>query len=276
MNYGLDIDREIREQSDEDWVGGVAPLTCLGFIPEELREQYLPVGEVQRGKEDTMDCASRAPINILEAKFTYAYQNDLFSFEQTRFLRTNGYIANNRVVFSDAFIAIKSGTTRTGNSLKAPLEAIRKNGLIPKHLLPLLPDMSWSEYHDPDRISLYMEQLGKKFLTHFQINYEKVYDIPKWQGEYFLVVGGFAWSIPQEGVYPPVDSRPNHAFVLYKTPKYYAFDNYIDSVDGDFIKKLDPAYKFLDYGYNVVIRNPIQLSLWERILNFFSKFLKQG
>lgn len=74
-NTGIDFRKEELEQSEEDWVFGAWTLSCLAKIPLELREKYLPKGEVQRGREDMMDCATRGPINILEAKFTWLLEN---------------------------------------------------------------------------------------------------------------------------------------------------------------------------------------------------------
>src|SRR3990167_1155218 len=134
-NYGLNLQREHEEnaQADENWtLGNAGELSDIAIIPEEEREKYLPVGEVQRGAEDMMDCASRSVCNILETKFNWLLRNKELSFGNEQWLRENGYVQYNSVEFSDAFVAILSGTTRQGNSLKAPLDAVRKNGLIPK------------------------------------------------------------------------------------------------------------------------------------------------
>ena len=64
-----------------------------------------------------------------------------------------------------------------------------------------------------------------------------------------------------------------------KTPKHTIFDNYIDSVDNDFIKKLSSDYIFLDYGYRVYISenklgttySVVQKSLWKTIIDFVIK-----
>jgi len=40
-----------------------------------------------------------------------------------------------KVILNNAFVEILSGTTKTGNSLKAPLDTIRLYGVIPTHFL---------------------------------------------------------------------------------------------------------------------------------------------
>lgn len=279
MNSHFNLEKEKADVRDEDHVFGAtdgASIPCISAsMPEHQRVKYLPAGEVQRGKEDTMDCASRSPVNILETKFTYLLQNGLLTEDNEQFLRDNGYVVNERVVFSDAFIAITSGTTRSGNSLKAPCEAIRVHGLIPKPMLPLEKTMTFDEYHNPMRITQDMYDLGEEFKRRFKIKYARVYaenfkdvlhtDMPS--------VAGFAWTRPNEdGEYPPSDNQPNHAFMVFETPLSLIFDNYYDVVDGDFIKKLTENYRFYHYGYRIYIESqvssPIRTTLLERLLDY--------
>ena len=269
-NFGLNLTKEKAEQSNADWKFGSIP-SCLAFIPEEQRFDYLPKGELQKGVEDFMDCASRGPLNILETKFTYLIRNKKLSFQNEMWLKEMGYTTNNGVEFSDAFVAINSGTTREGNSLKAPLEAIRKQGLIPKSLLPAKLDMTWEVYHNPERITSFMQKLGMEFTQRFYINYEKVYekDYTKLLRQDMLDVAGFAWPEPIDEEYPRVDMTPNHCFVAIKNAAYFIFDNYIDQTDGDWIKKLASDYSLLSYGYRLSInqkaitpQKPFNLSQW--------------
>src|SRR5438105_12038879 len=174
-NYGFNPALEKAHQSDIDWVFGAESLPCIALIPEADRQKYLPDGELQNLGDEKMDCATRGPTNIYEAKFTYLYQTGKLQAENKKWFENNGYIVNSRVVFSDAFNAIKSGTTRAGNSMIAPLDSIHSHGLIPKALLPQLP--SFDENYDPARITRSMEQLGEQFLMRFLLNYERVYEI---------------------------------------------------------------------------------------------------
>lgn len=282
-NYGLNIELELQQQTIDDWEFGAASQPCIALIPKNERAGFMPYGEVQRSDiDDMMDCASRAPINILEAKFTWLVRRGGISPENIKWLADNGYLKNRgseiSVEFSDAFIAINSGTTRSGNSLKAPLEAIRTQGLIPKSMLPLERTMTWEQYHDPKRITKKMIALGKEFASknagRFIINYDRVFEPNYGQvlEDDMIDVAGYAWPVPKDGEYPRVDARPNHAFAALNVPRYFIFDNYIDSVDKDFVKKLADNYDLLDYGYRIFLREnapPGQRSLWGWIKNFF-------
>ena len=283
-NYGLNWELEKLQESKEDWVfGAVSPVCLAEGLSELQRDVFLPKGEVQRGAEDTMDCATRGPINILEIKFNYLVNNKVISKRGFKFLYDNGYInRSNRIEFSDAFIAIKSGTTRNGNSMKAPLEAIRLYGLIPKSMLPLEKWMTFEDYHKEERITEEMEDLGQEFRKHFNINYEKVYEknLDELLERDIINMAGYAWDRPVNGEYLRSENRPNHVFVGIRKPRTYIFDNYIDSVDGDFIKKLAPDYDFLDYGYRIIISEnktgEVKQSWWEIIINFIKKLWQKN
>ncbi len=253
-NTGFDLKREQAEQDGTEWPLGSVP-SCIAEIPEEQRAKYLPAGERQNIGNEKMDCATRGPVNILETKFDYLFNRQLLSFENEYWLRENGYV-DDGVKFSDRFISILSGTTSQGNSMKAPLDAIRKNGLIPKSMFPQVE--SFEEYYDASKITQKMKDLGKEFLKRFIINYEKVLekDFGTLLHKDLLDVAGYAWPEPVNGEYPRSDNTANHVFVLYKTPKYYAFDNYID-FNNDFSKKLSSTFDFLGYGYRLLINNEV-------------------
>jgi len=253
-NYGIDLEKEDRDRKLEDHIFGARSKECVAEIPEYERTYSLPTGEVQRGQEDFQDCATRAPLNILEAKLNWLIRGGFLPKAQEDFLRENGYVTK-RVELSDRFVAMNSGTTRRGNSLIAPLDAIRKQGLIPKSMLPASFSMTWDGYHNPELITPKMRALGKEFLKHFSLNYERVqeYDMLKFLERDMIITAGYAWPRPIKGEYPRVERRPNHAWVNYKLPPFYAFDNYIDPTDGDFIKKLARNYDFWKYGYRLII-----------------------
>ena len=257
QNRGLNLAKELQDQSPEDWEYFGGSLPDLAYIPELEREFYLPKGELQNIGEEKMDCASRAPLNVLEAKLNWLLKNKKLSLENEIWLKANKYVGESGVELSDAFVAINSGTTPQGNSLKAPLEAIRKQGVIPKSVLPQAN--TWEEHHDPQRITGVMTELGLEFTRRLFINYQKVYekDFDELLAEDFLIVGGYAWPQPIEGEYPPVSDAPNHAFIAHRRPRYYVFDNYLDYVDQDFIKKLSPKYDLLDYGYRLTINKQV-------------------
>lgn len=271
--------KELQEQTTEDWVfGAISPVCLSDAMQPNERVNFLPTGEVQRGVEDTMDCASRAPINILETKFNWLLTNNKLLPENKQWFVDNGYVTETGITFSDAFVAINSGTTQNGNSLKAPLEAIRKQGLIPKTMLPLETHMTFAEYHNPARITPAMRKLGKEFTKRFTINYDRVDtdDFEVLLTTDLLNVAGYAWPTPVNGAYPYTNARPNHAFILFQLPMSYAFDNYYDIVDNDFIKKLEKNYLFFRYGYRVIISKQttqVNQSWWQKLLQLITRLL---
>ena len=90
--YGFNLELEKAHSKPEDYVFGAFSLPDMAQIPEEEREKYLPKGELQNIGEEKMDCASRAPLNILEAKFNYLIRNGKLSAENVEWLYNNGYI----------------------------------------------------------------------------------------------------------------------------------------------------------------------------------------
>jgi hypothetical protein len=252
INNGLNLDLERAQQDGSEWQFGAFSKPSLVSIPRSEREQYLPIGETQfDAYGDFQDCATRSPINHLEALFTYHYQHGI-SPENEAWLDEQGYAQNGTVTFSDRFIAKLSGTTHSGNSLKAPLDAIHSYGLIPKKRLPKTDTMTWDDYYAP--ISQELINLGEEFKRRFVIEYEQVHraHFADLLNDDMIGVAAHAWPIPVNGIYPETDGPINHAFVLYNLPAYQAYDNYMEA-PGDFTKNLSPAYTFFDYGYRVYI-----------------------
>lgn len=259
MSRGLDLAKERAQQDGTEWRFGAMSAPGLIAIPLEDRPAYLPKGERQNIGEEKNDCATRAPINSLEEQLNYGFRNKLFKPANLKFLEQ--YLEDGRIVLSDRFIAIKSGTDPLrGNSLKAPHQAIRTYGVIPKRMFPQVA--SRAEYYDASRITPAMEALGREFADRFTVNYEQVdtAHIPYLlKDEDGLTVALYAWPKPATGVYPRVELDENHAAKLFD-PKILCFDNYEDwnaqntaQVPGDFIKHLAKDYRFYPYAYRIFI-----------------------
>lgn len=275
INPNFNLERELAERTPADWTFGALSEPSLVTIPESERLAYLPVGELQfDAKVDFTDCASRSPVNHLESLFTYHYHHAMKP-ENKAWMEAKGYLQNGMVTFSDRFIAVLSGTTHQGNSLKSPVDAIYSKGLIPKSLLPKEDWMGWDDYYNLAAITPALIDLGKEFLKHFTINYEQVAQInfEEVLKDDMLGVAGFAWNPPIDGVYHSSSTFFNHAFLVYSLPKYQVYDNYLDNnTQGDFTKNLAPDYTLYDYGYRVYISAeavaPAQVHLFLKNLGF--------
>ena len=254
-NYGFLPELEKAHRSEKDWIFGAKDEVLSGIAEGINFEEYFPKGEVQRGIEDFMDCATRGPMNILETKLTYAIKKNIFSPETIQWLRNKGYCDEfGNVELSDRFNAILSNTTRSGNSMKAPIESIRVDGIIPKSMLPKEDNMTWDMYHDKTKITQAMRDLGQEFKTKVLINYQIVdqtffKDVQKYD---MINVALFAWPNPINGVYQRVEYTLNHVVAKFKDFYHYIFDNYIEGPD-DFIKQLAPDYNMYGVGYRIII-----------------------
>ncbi len=269
MSRGLNLALELEHQNGSEHVFGALSQPGIVSIPILERQNYLPVGELQNIGQEKFWCATADNLNMLAALFTYHYQHDMHP-DNKKWLRDNGYTRYDKVDFSDSFIAILSGTTREGNSLIAPLRAIRANGLIPKQMLPQLN--GFDETYDPKRITQAMKDLGQELKRRFDLKYEQVQSIHFLDVLQDEMIGCalFAWPIPVNGVYTSDRTDFNHAIALI-SPEIDAFDNYEES-EGDFIKRLSRDYAFYPYGYRVFIaaENPNataeQIALYQRLI----------
>lgn len=290
INNGLRLDLEAAEQDGSEKVFGALSQPGIANIPAEQREMYLPGGEKQYATEDSQSCVSFAICNALEMQFTWLVKNNKLSAPNLTWLQENGYITpEGRAEFSDRWIAIKSNTTKTGNSLIAPLRAVREFGMIPDSLFPAPTDFTFDQYHDKTKLTQKMSEMGKGFKERFEVNYEQVKSSHMAEAlkDDPLVVAAYGWPFPENGVYPPSDYPFNHAFILYALPKFQAFDQYLDEGrEGDFTKNLSPNYIFYQHGYRLFISkenisptDSITLSLWQQLLNLLlelEKWLKEN
>ena len=253
MNHTFNEQKERDEQRGDEWMFG-AIQTDLAAVPLTERIAYLPAGMVQfNNVMDTNGCVSRTFLNNLEEKLDYFYDKGMHLMLQ-KWFNENGYRVNGKFALCDAYIEILSGTTPTGNSMKAPLDAIRKFGVIPAKYLPLEDGMSWEQYMNPARIIKAHKYLGAEFLRRITIGYEKVMIEQFFNATTLdsLIVALRAWSTPIDGVYPKIEGAFGHV-TLRISNEIDAFDTYIP-----FIKRLARDYIFFEYGYSlsITMQNP--------------------
>lgn len=264
----FDVVREIEEQRGDEWVYG-AVATDLAAVPLNFRTQYLPTGVLQFNNiMDTNGCASRGPLNILETKLDYFWDNGMHPAIK-QWCTDNGYRVNGKFALCDAFIEILSGTRSNGNSLKAPVEAVRAYGVIPAYLIPLEDGMTFDQYMNPARVTAAHKKLGAEFLRRITLNYEQV-PVARFSEAVeadLLDVALHGYGPLINGMYYPTDEQINHVVARF-TNEIDVFDNY-----ESFIKRLDKGYKFFDWGYSLSItaQNPAPeevLTVWQTLLKF--------
>lgn len=95
-------------------------------IPNGDWTPYLPEGEVQYGREDSMSCVSFAVLNCIEAQ--------------------EFFLTGKRVNYSDRWLAVASGTMRNGNWLQSVADAIRDYGLVKEESWPTPANYTWDQY----------------------------------------------------------------------------------------------------------------------------------
>jgi len=222
MNYGL-INKPYN--STDDWFKGVS--RSNNVIVNEAGDwtDFLPPVEYQSGFGfDSFSCVSFSALNCLET-----------------LLKAQGIFFN----ASDRWLAKMSGTTGAGNTVWAVADAIRKCGLVTEQDWPYdrATMNSWDTFYSD--IPKEIQDLGKKFLEMYEVNYENVRyaDIKEALKYAPLQVGVYAWLSPVNGIYPcDHDKSQNHLVELFKIDAdgyYYIYDHYNQS-----IKKLDKGFKF--------------------------------
>lgn len=117
---------------------------------------WLPVKEIQYGKEDSQSCVSFSACNSLEIQ--------------------HKFITGTEANFSDRWIAKMSGTTRQGNSLGVVADTIRHYGMVKEESYPTPPSYTFDEYHAPITSGLLkvLQEEGQEFLSKWNIQFEYV------------------------------------------------------------------------------------------------------
>jgi hypothetical protein len=155
-----------------DWVLGAE--TAIKYeVRVDSWTAFLPTDERQRNDAfDSNMCVTYSGLNCLETQLVYLLSKNLLPQKTVDFLTTEGYLdANGRPNFNEAFSAKLNGTTIEGNNLGAFWESARKVGVIPqKDWLDIKTATVWADLMK--EIPQNLLDKGKRFLEHFDINYE--------------------------------------------------------------------------------------------------------
>lgn len=158
----------IEDVKESDWV------LPLGSIENRSKMivNYLPEYEGQSNSTmDSMSCATFSALNALE----FYFKLNTIPHEHQQFLLDNGYYRNGEINFSDKYSAIMSGTTIQGNYQSNVGNSLRHDGVIPQEMLPFGNSKYFAEWHNRSQITSAMTELGKKFVSYFDISYYWVY-----------------------------------------------------------------------------------------------------
>jgi hypothetical protein len=160
---------------------------------------------------------------------------------------------------SDRFINKVSGTTRQGNTVDAPIDAMRKFGFLFEDEYPWNRDtFSWDDYYST--VPANKLKLAKTRLNDWEFKHEYV---PIGNKEAIMnalktsPLGGtvYAWQKNADSIYYSGGNRPNHYTVVilgYVKGKYWICgDSYPEDFQyndnpqpSEFIKKLDWNFQF--------------------------------
>lgn len=152
VNHGV-----ILGQRPSDFVAG-----GFTFISYEERNKtgdwrpFLPVKEIQYGKEDSLSCVSFSACNAIEAQ--------------------EKFWTGVEVNYSDRWIAKRSGTTQEGNWLYKVGDAVRHDGLVKESSYPAPPNYTFKEYHAdiPEPLLTQLKAEGQEWLKKWDIKTEFV------------------------------------------------------------------------------------------------------
>lgn len=144
-------------QRPTDYVAG-----AFTFISYEVRNPsgdwraYLPVKEIQYGKEDSMSCVSYSALSGIEAQEKFQTGKE-----------TN---------YSDRWVAKRSGTTIEGNWLYKVGDAVRNDGLVKETSYPTPPNYTFAQYHAdiPEPLLSQLKAEGQEWKQKWDVKTEFV------------------------------------------------------------------------------------------------------
>ncbi len=293
----------------EDYVmGAETAIAQIDRIQNADWTAHLPSTEKQYGISfDTLSCTSFSLCSTAETNVNWLISTKNLPQSTIDWLQEKGYMDDyNKVNFSDRFIAIMSGTKKTGNDLRTVVETARKVGFIPDIMFSFAGN-NWEEYHNKALITQEMLNVGQEFLKLIDIKWEWVFfdQDPKMSDEnYSSAMKALKQSPLQIGIPTPATHAtmlygitPNKRAKVFDTYDPFFFENFVDDYQMHFAMKivlspkeqpkpvLYPQHQFtktLKYGMtkNVDVVKLQEVLIAEKLLavglntgNFFDKTL---
>jgi len=166
-------------REDTDFAGGTLPFEVRIEDSNWNKLEYLPTGEIQRGfNGDKLNCVTQSNHNSFELQLNQMIVAKTLPLSHFIWLNEKGYFdENGKLNFSEKYNSILNKTAKyKGNWLYKVANDARDNGLIPQSMLPENVDDTWDDYFNPNQITQEMLDLGREFLTLFEIFYEWIDD----------------------------------------------------------------------------------------------------
>lgn len=196
------VNAVIIEHRNTDYVAGVASnIPFEDRVPDSNHTKYLPEDNSQwlgvilnsNGQViywvDFYSCTSFSGISAIEAGLNFLYQHNRLPKEALAHFNKYGFIINGKFKLSNRYTAIRSGTTRQGNSLQNVIDSARKtHGVLPWSMLPDptkeyfadiketdVDEFRWKaqdRYLDPKVITPEMDAVALETIKYILISYE--------------------------------------------------------------------------------------------------------
>lgn len=253
--FGFDLIenlKDIEKKKEDDFTLGAKKSLSFEILQPDGQwgEEYMPDKEYQRKNGlETMNCTVYGSL--------IAYKGiDIKKYGRKK--------ANK--IWSPRFIGILAGTTKNGNLIRKPLEAIRGNGMINYEVLPFDNTIkTWGQYYNPKPMTKELLNLGKEFFNEYELpEHEWVYNsglslAQKQEKLQYALKGSllgvsvFAWRKNKKTglYYKKSTDRDNHLCVLrgFVIGKFWRiFDTY------------DNVYKNLEWNYNFTLSKRYNLT----------------
>jgi hypothetical protein len=166
MNHGVII-----KKRNTDYIAGQETAIVFKEIKDDGNWfECLPKNEPQSFGFDTMSCVTFSALNLIETQVNFLVSAGLISTENIKKLTDWGFFENGKFNCSDRFTAKMSGTTKSGNTLQAVWDSIRKDGLVPESTWPATGIKDWDGWNS--EIPQQVKDFAKNILTCLDFKYE--------------------------------------------------------------------------------------------------------
>ena len=208
----------IIKKRKSDYIAGVnSPIQADDILVSGDWENFLPLGERQNNPFvfDTLSCSTFSGLNTVETWVNYYLEKDLIPGDYMDELMDLGFFKDGSFNASDRFSAMMDNTTKQGNTLTAPWDSFRKDGILAETHLPFSPLFTvWEQYHNKADITDEMKKNAKKILEMFSFSYEWVFT----DDDDMELIDE---ALKKSPLHAGIPATPRHAVMIYKNGYYF-------------------------------------------------------